>query len=81
MESLSLLYKPFFRPVFTNAASRWFLFLSVTKSEPGLWKWFFFCGRGSGSAKILPLPLPYRLFDLRVTWKKSFVHFPMWIKR
>ena len=35
----------------------------------------FICG--SGSAKILLLPLPHRLFDLRVTWRKSFAHFPM----
>ena len=45
------------------------------------WKRFFFCGSRSRSAKILPLPLPHRLFDLKSSLAKSFVHFPMWIKR
>ena len=53
--------------------------LWTTTSKPGMWKRSFFYG--SRSAKILPLPLPHRLFDLRVTWPKSFVHFLMWIKR
>jgi len=45
----------------------------------GSWKWkrSFFCG--SGSAKIPPLLFHISYLTWRVTWQKSFVHFPMWI--
>jgi len=36
---------------------------------------------GSGSAEILRFRFHIGYFTWRVTWRKSFVYFPMWIKR
>ena len=69
----------FFKPIF-NVISQMNNLINcrATGSKTCLCGWQ---GCGSGSAKNLPPPLPHRLFDLKSTWRKSFVRFAMWIKR